>query len=547
MSHAPHSPGALAQPPSHAKVLRQLYLTLFLRGYSARGLKKEKAPKSVGSRLALTLLVYFFVGMIVIAFRKQPVFALSIYLHAMSFAFIGMLVAGSAGDMLFNREESDILLHRPVSARSLLWAKVRVLVEISLWLGFAFNFTGLVVGVYAPGGGWWFPLAHAISTVFQTLFCTGSVVLIYELCLRWFGRERLDALMTTSQVVLSVSVVLAAQLLPRMLDLFSLNLHVSEINPWTLLLPPTWFAGLDNILMGNFAFRGAILAGAAVFSTSIVLWLAFGKLAHAYGRGLQTLNERPDRPKSVHRQNSFLSRIVSLPPICWWLRNPVERASFLLAAAYLLRDRETKLRVYPGIAPLLVLPIIMLFDARRTHGAGASFTLAFTGAYIALVAPLAIGLLQHSSHWRAADIFRAAPLEGPWPLQCGSRRAATLLLAPPMALLVGALAWALTKQWQTIALVLPGLIVTPLAGLSVFIGRRAAPFSVPPDEVKSANRGAVMIAISIASLVVAGLSSWAWNRGWFGQFIAAEALVVGGIYFALRASLSKRKWGLVLN
>ena len=133
--------------PSPEKTLRRLFLTLFLRGHSSRGLQKEKAPKSVWEKLAWTLALYVLMGLLALAFLRQPVFVLSVYLHGMTFMFLGMFIASSAGEILFNKEEADILLHRPVEPRALLWAKVRVLVEVSLWMAFAFNFVGFFVGV----------------------------------------------------------------------------------------------------------------------------------------------------------------------------------------------------------------------------------------------------------------------------------------------------------------------------------------------------------------------------------------------------------------
>ena len=43
---------------SPEQTLRRLFLTLFLRGRSSRGLQKETTPKTVGSKLALTLVFY---------------------------------------------------------------------------------------------------------------------------------------------------------------------------------------------------------------------------------------------------------------------------------------------------------------------------------------------------------------------------------------------------------------------------------------------------------------------------------------------------------
>src|SRR5215472_15042819 len=113
--------------PTPQKALRQLFMTLFLRGRGARGLNRKNAPTSVGQKLALTLLFYAAFGALSLSMMQQHVFALSIYLHAMTFAFLGLFVASSAGEILFNKEEADILLHRPIDPKTMLWSKIRVL------------------------------------------------------------------------------------------------------------------------------------------------------------------------------------------------------------------------------------------------------------------------------------------------------------------------------------------------------------------------------------------------------------------------------------
>lgn len=109
---------------SSGKALRRLFLMLFLRGRTSRGLRKDKAPKSIGRRLGFALFFYALFGMMALSFIRQPVFAISIFTHAMTLVFLGMFVASSAGEVLFNKEEADILLHRPVTPQAMLWAKI---------------------------------------------------------------------------------------------------------------------------------------------------------------------------------------------------------------------------------------------------------------------------------------------------------------------------------------------------------------------------------------------------------------------------------------
>lgn len=526
-------------PPNPEQTLRRLFLTLFLRGRGARGLKKQGAPKSVGEKLALTLVFYLLFGCFALSFLRQPVFTLAVYLHAMTFAFLGMFVASSAGEMLFNKEEADILLHRPVTPGAMLWAKIRVLVEVSLWIAGAFNLVGLMAGV--GSGGWRFPVVHAASTALEALFCTGCVVLAYQLCLRWFGRERLEGLMTTAQVFVAVAAVLSAQILPRLIFQVGKVLDVSESSWWINLLPPAWFAGLDDALAGTAQARSWLLAALAVIASGLVVWIAFGKLAESYGAGLQTLNEAASPKAGKEGRQRWLGTLVNLPPLSWWTRSPLERASFLLTAAYLLRDRDVKLRLYPGIAPVLILPFVFLLQNRHEVGAG-GFGICFSGVYLGMVPLMGLQLLQYSQQWQAADIFRSAPMAGPAAICNGARRAVLCFLALPMILLVGLVVWALRGDVGQLVLLLPGLIILPVLALVPNLGGHGVLLSTPTDAAKSAGRGLKVMWVMMLAFALAGLADWSWTRGWFWWLILGEGGVAGGVYILLRRSLSRSLW-----
>ena len=88
-----------------------------------------------------------------------------------------------------------------------------------------------------------------------------------------------------------------------------------------------------------------------------------------------------------------------MPPLRWWLRDSVSRAAFLLTAAYLVRDRDMKLRVYPGLAPMLVMPILFLVQdhgRRRRRRVGGRFA----GVFLGLVPVLGLTLVQYPSNGR---------------------------------------------------------------------------------------------------------------------------------------------------
>jgi hypothetical protein len=522
-----------------------LFLTLFLRGHGARGMQKDTAPKSIGRKLALALSLYAVLGCLALTFVRQSIFALSAYLHAMTFMFIGMFVASSSGEILFNRQEADILLHRPIRPRDLLRAKVRVLVEVSLYLAVAFNLAGFVVGIISPNGSWRFPFVHVISVALEALFCTGCVVLMYQLCLRWFGRERLESLMTMAQVVVALGAVLGGQLLPQFMFRAGQVVDEKSLSRWLALLPPAWFAGLDDALSGSGAMSSWLLGGLAIIATPLVLWLAFGKLAGDYESGLQMLNETTSERVRKRKRRRWLDALVDLPPLRWWLRDSVSRASFLLCAAYLVRDRDVKLRIYPAIAPMLVMPIFFLLPTTgRSSGGGftGAMGVAFASGYLGLIPLLALNMLQFSQQWQASDIFRAAPLAGPAPLCHGARRAVLLLLTFPFFLFMAILTLLVRRDGALILLMLPGAIATPVFALIPNLGGRGLPLSLAGDPTRSTWHGLTMLLILPFAMIISGLAAFTWSAGGFWWLVLIETVLAGLVYSVLRRTITNSRW-----
>ena len=524
--------------PSTSKTLRKLYLTLFLRGRSSRGLNKDRAPTSVGTKLWGTLALYGLIGLAALTFVGQPSFTLSFYLHGMSLLFLGMFVAASAGEILFNKDEPEILLHRPVDARTLLWAKVSVLVRVSLWVACTFNLTGMIVGTVK-----WSPLfapVHLVSTALAALFCSGSVVLIYQLCLRWFGRDRLDNLMTTAQVLLAVALVAGSQMVPYLMRGMEKQTDLLAGKWWLYLLPPAWFASFDEVFIGRGSAANWGLAGIGVAVTAGVLVLAFGKMAGTYEEGLKTLAESRPRTMGSSGGRRWLDRVAEFPLLSWMLRDPVTRASFRLSAAYMLRDRDMKLRLYPGLAPMLMMPAVFLLQgSSRTAG---EFGITIAGGYVGLVPLTAMGLLQFSQHWQAADLYRLAPVPGPGRFILGAVVAVGAVLVIPALTVLGAVMTFLPGGLKHLPLLLPGLIALPVYALAPGAIDKTVPLSKPTEESKSALRGASMFLLMMSAMILPGLGLAAKHLGVFGIFLAIEAVASAVASFALVRVISGKRW-----
>ncbi|GAA5129581.1 hypothetical protein JIN84_03530 [Luteolibacter yonseiensis] len=532
------SAASVTDPQS--KVLRGLYLKLFLRGRTSRGLDSRQLPKSVTKRLAATMLFYALAGGICLLWGDTTLFSLSLYLHASTLMFIGMFVASSAGEVLFNKDEAEILLHRPVNPRAMLWAKISVLLQVSLLLAVAYNAPGMWKGSFMGISHPLYAVAHAVSTVMEAFFCTGSVVVIYQLCLRWFGREKLDGLMTTAQVVMTLVIVAGSQAAPHLARYLPGDVRITGDTWWFFLLPPAWFSGLDEVLMGRATASSWALAicGAAV--TGITLALAFGKLAGSYQSGLRMLNEEKAMKPRVAGKAKLLDRLPALPLLRWWLRHPLERAGFLLTAAYMLRDRDVKLRLYPGIAPMMMMPAIFLINGAR--GRTEDFMILMAGSYLPLVPMMGMSLLRFSKDWQATDIFHATPIAGPGHLIIGARKAVTCLLVVPAVLVVAAVCWWITGSIRSLESILPGLLALPIYSRILACRAEHLPLSVPGEEAKSAGRGLYVMLGMFSALAIGGVAAVAKSYGYLYPLLAVEFLATCVFAVLLDLKVGRLAW-----
>lgn len=543
MSTAAVSPPAHSQPAPD-KVLRRLFWTLLFRGRAAQQAGAHQTRRHFG--LGVTLLIYAAVGIMPAVFAQTAdSFVFATTLHGFTFMFASLTLASSAGTMLFMKEEAEILLHRPVTPQQMLRAKCAVLAGFSLLLALALNLAGLVTGLGSKGATWRFIPAHLLSMTLLMVFSAAAIVLVYNACLRWFGRSRLDNLLASVQSLLTVVMVLSGQIMPRLMQVDMLR-HLDHVDGWLLALPPVWFGALDALLGGSSLDRSALWlpAGLAVAGTLLTSWLALEKLGHAYGQGLMNLNESADAAKdSTKPRGVWLAALVKLPPLRWWLRDPVERESFKLTTAYLFRDREIKLRLYPGIAPMLIMPVVMLFTGGRASAEGAMMVQGFATCFLGMISLQAMLFLGCSEHWRASAFFYVAPLRHWTPLFHGARKAVLCWLSFPVLILQTGLLCTMQHSWAPLALSLPAVLFVPTFSLVTGLVGQWLPLSKPSEEVKNSAAGCLMMAVSMgAAGIVGGLASWMWHIGHFGIYLTVEAAVMLCLTFLLKYLMRDTPW-----
>jgi hypothetical protein len=374
------------------------------------------------------------------------------------------------------------------------------------------------------------------------VFAAGCVVTVYQLTLRYLGREKLDSFLTITQVAVSITAALSGKLLPQLVFKVGNNGLTMQHSPWLVVMPPAWFAALDDCLAGGMRSGSPMLAGMAVVGTAAIAWIAFGKLAKGFEAGMQRLNETVGATPRSGGRRRWLNALVDHAPMRWWLADPTARAAFLLSSAYLSRDRDTKLRIFPSIAPLMVLPAMFLFQQQEGHPDQTIFAVAMVGNWISMLPFVGLNLLQYSQQWQASDVFRAAPLAGPGALCQGAQRAMMFFVTVPMLVISVTLVWISAHDAHRLLLLLPGIIALPVFSMMASFVGGAIPLSRPTEEASRANRGMFMVAFMLIATALAGVVAVMWKMGRFRQMIIAEVILCSVLFVVCRLAMSRMRW-----
>ncbi len=518
------------------RALLKCYWRLSTRGKLAGSIRRRQSGKPRG--LLFIAAMYMLVGLTTSfsVFAHMNVFTYAMILHSMTFLVVGMAITSESGDILFSANESDVLLHRPIHSRTLLLAKGLNLIGLALFLAGSLNFFPTVVGLGAVGAQWWFPLTHIASITLLSIFCCSAVVCTYGLIVRFLDREKFDTFAAWTQVAMSFLFVGGYQLVPRLMQHFGgLNL---ENSPFLLPLPPAWFAAVDAVGSTQSAQHSVWLLMVIGFAvTGALTYSAIGKLAPSYGEALARLGEARQRttkskptPQRTNRSHHSFFR--------WWMPDPIERASFRLAAAYMRRDREIKLRLYPSLGSFLVFPLMGLLD-RRT---GASpFIPLLTVWMLGQLPVIAMETLRTSSQAAAADIFATAPLESGAPIFLGVRKATILYLMIPALCIATALLALVIHSRSALFLALPGLIAIPIVSLLPACVDTYLPLSRPPQVgTQSAKNTTLMFGTMLTMGILAGISYVASEENFLPILLLVETAVLVTVYWALKRRIQSR-------
>ncbi|WP_068783933.1 hypothetical protein [Paenibacillus phocaensis] len=482
--------------------------------------QKQQGEAEEGNQFLRSLWLYVIFGglsSMFVLMGDNLLFQMSILFGIIMFMVMTSMISDFSSVLLDIRDRG-ILATKPISRRTLTMAKT---VHIFMYLFFltgAIAVIPLAVGLFRQGIGFFGLML--LELILMDLLIVVLTALLYLVVLRFFDGEKLKDMINYVQIGMTITIAVGYQVLVRLFDLTAMDV---TFNPawWQYLLPPVWVGAAFQTLLHP--GEGQAYAGLAALSLAVPLaaFLLYLKLMPALERNLQKLAE--PSAKSGQGSGKALRRFAD-----WICSTPQESAFFRFAWALMGTEREFKLKVYPSLGFSIVFPFIFLFSNGLDRGLeGISGTRTYLFIYFSgIMLPTLIMMLRFSSRYKAAWIYRTAPIPGEAPIYKAALKASLVRLMVPLYLVEAAIFAVLFGASILPDLIVAGIAMQCYAILSFLFLRKGLPFSEPFDAAGQQNQTFVVMGLMLL-LGGFGLLHWAATAVPFGVVGYGVLMIIG--------------------
>lgn len=269
-------------------------------------------------------------------------------------------------DVLLDVKEKPFYKVLPIEEKDLALAKK---IHISLYIiGVAGSvlLPSLVAAFFVKGG--LYALLFLTMGGLVAIFCISLAGALYFLLLKLFSGEKLKDILNYFQVFMTIAIIFGYQIIPRIINYQALNKLDFRPNPALYFLPSAWYAAIFAIIyhgQTNWFFYSLGLVG-------LVLLVAFYLLNRRvitpqFEKELSKLEVESRENKSLPKWKRFFCQLFS--------KSQPEEAYMALVSIHLSRDRNLKLKLYPQLANVIILPLIMIIPIVMENVSGKGFSL----------------------------------------------------------------------------------------------------------------------------------------------------------------------------
>lgn len=360
------------------------------------------------------LLIYALMGVFIGIFMLPP-FPLFLKMNIIIGMIIFMIMTTMISDfssVLLDIDDKNILLPRPVDAKTLSASKLIHIVVYLFSITLAITAGALIIGFFRHG------FLFFIVLLFEIIMICGFVILFtslfYYVILTVFSGEKLKDIINYFQIALTISMTVMYQFIGRIFNFSDMNIDIAP-RWWHLLLPSAWFSAPFSIFIDHdYNSHYVVLSIVGIIVPIIAIMLYVMVVAPGFERNLQKLNSGSSKRKTMEKASL---REIACNIIC---HSSIEKAFFRFTLQMLDNERKLKLKIYPNMALSVVFPFIFMLNL---FGGTESFSDVYAqisqGRYylymyisVALLAAM-FPLISLSQNYKGAWIYKALPVDNP--------------------------------------------------------------------------------------------------------------------------------------
>ena len=338
---------------NHIREMLRLKLIMDSRRVSLalqnNGRKIGKEPKK---SMILTCLVYMGLGIFIASMQVMPnMFGANTISFAMLIFMLFSVYISEYSAVLLDTTEKSFYGALPIGKNEISTAKN---IHIAYYIGTiaaAMMLPSVVVGFISKGILYGF--AFTLVSIVIVVVCLHLAGVIYYLLLKVFSGEKLKDILSGFQIFMTIAIILSYQIVPRVVSIAGFSKGQITFSPVYFLLPSAWFSAILESLFGaGGEWYIYVLAGITVPAVILLEVLYKKKVMPEFEGELDKLTETAKENKSLSPFSKLMCKLLS--------KDEQENAFMKLVLIQVSRNRDMKLKLYPQLANVFILPIIMV-------------------------------------------------------------------------------------------------------------------------------------------------------------------------------------------
>ncbi|WP_430813697.1 hypothetical protein [Carboxylicivirga sp. RSCT41] len=303
------------------------------------------------------LFIYAFLGLMIVfsLFRVNDLMLQLSVFFGFLIVFEGTILLTEFTSVLFDENDNQILLPRPVSSRTLLAVRlVHVLVYMSN-IAFALSLPFTFYLVIFQG---WIALPFVVGVLLCAWFTLILAVGFYMSLSKLVSAQRFKDVLNYFQIALAVVIMASYQLVPHYMEDANVGSFMFKEVWWAYLLPSVWFAGFTQLMSGAGSQMHLILTLITLVAVIAGSFLLIRALSSGFTAILsESGNAAPKtvKPLEVRSEKSWRNKVLSL--LCV---SELEKTGWRFAMRHVKSDRKLKQQVYPMFAYSLIMVVAFL-------------------------------------------------------------------------------------------------------------------------------------------------------------------------------------------